>query len=291
MAQVSEDIPAERLSLGVGTPTATVAADGTAIAIRRQGKGIPVICLHATGHGGRDYAEFTRSISEEGFEPIIVDWPGHGASPPEATEQGVSAERYADILAELIPILCGEDKPILLGNSIGGAAALSYALREPRKVKALVLCNPGGLAPLTALSRFVIAAMVRFFRAGAGGSRWFAIGFAAYYRLVLPARPAREQRDRIVEAGPVMAPIMAQAWDSFRQPEADLRQSAKDLRLPTLFAWARQDQIVAWRFSRVAVQKIPNAEVRMFQEGHSPFLEDPEAFRVGFLNFTKQFSS
>jgi pimeloyl-ACP methyl ester carboxylesterase len=277
-----------RSNVGVQQPLTLLAANGTEVAVNRQGRGVPVICLHATGHGGRDYAAFENAMVRKGFEVFVVDWPGHGASPLDETGRSASAERYADLLADLIPSLCLETRPILLGNSIGGAAALSYALRYPDKIRALVLCNPGGLAPLNALSKAVIAGMVRFFGAGERGASWFARTFAAYYTLVLPAKSAAEQRARIVAAGPEMAPVLKQAWDSFRQPEADLRARAVKLAVPTLFAWAKQDRIVAWSRSKAAVGLIPMREVRMFRGGHSAFLEDPAAFNAAFLSFVER---
>ncbi|ALL13729.1 hypothetical protein AQ619_10455 [Caulobacter henricii] len=274
-----------RSLIGVQPPSALVPADGAVLAVSRSGKGVPVICLHATGHGGRDYEGFAAAIAPLGYEVIAVDWPGHGSSPAETTGRTASAERYAALLDDLIPALCGDERPILLGNSIGGAAALSFALRHPGKVRGLVLCNPGGLAPPSALTRAVIAGMVGFFAAGERGAGWFARSFAAYYRLVLSGKRAALQRARIIAAGPEMASLLKQAWDSFRQPEADLRKASTGLAVPVLFAWARHDQIVAWRFAKQAVRRIPGAEVQMFQGGHSAFLEDPEAFNAAFHGF------
>jgi pimeloyl-ACP methyl ester carboxylesterase len=273
-------------AVGVQAPYEQLAVNNTQMAVARRGKGSPIICLHATGHGGRDYETFAKNMSSENFEVISVDWPGHGAS-PDATNQTASAKRYAVLLADLIPALNLSARPILLGNSIGGAAALEFALDHPEKLRALVLCNPGGLAPLNVLAKLVIAGMVAFFGAGARGKRWFAPAFAAYYRLVLPGTPAIEQRARIIAAGPEVTPLLKQAWDSFRQPEADLRARAKSLKVPVLFAWAKQDQIVAWSRSQAAVRAIPNAKVVFFRGGHSAFLEDPEAFKAAFLAFTR----
>ena len=274
-----------RSAVGVQQPFALLDAGGTQVAVAQYGTGEPIVCLHATGHGGRDYAAFADAMAHCAYSVFVVDWPGHGASPPDATGRSVSAERYAELLAELVPALCGDVRPILLCNSIGGAAALSFALRHPSRVRALVLCKPGGLAPFNALANAVIASMVKFFAAGERKARWFPRAFAAYYRLVLPGKPAAAERERIVAAGPEMAPLLKQAWDSFRQPDADLRARAKTLAVPTLFAWAKQDQIVAWSRSKAAVDSIPGCEVNMFCGGHSSFLEDPAAFNKAFLAF------
>jgi 4,5:9,10-diseco-3-hydroxy-5,9,17-trioxoandrosta-1(10),2-diene-4-oate hydrolase len=134
---------------------------------------------------------------------------------------------------------------VLIGNSIGGAAAIGYAHAHPSHVAALVLRNPGGLAPVDQPSRLFITAMTRFFGARARGARWFPRAFAAYYRLVLPSPAARAQRERIIAAAPDTAAVIAEAWRSFADPAEDLGAMLAELDCPIQFAWARSDRIVA----------------------------------------------
>jgi pimeloyl-ACP methyl ester carboxylesterase len=276
-----------RLAVGVNPPFTYVRAGGTELAVKRVGAGIPVLCLHATGQGGRDYEDFANRVSSQGFELITLDWPGHGASPLDASGLPASAARYANLLDELVPAVFRDVQPVILGNSIGGAAALQFALRSPQKLRALVLCNPGGLAPLNLLAKTVIAMMVRFFSAGEHGARWFPHAYALYLKLILQQKPAHAQRARIAAAGSEMAPLLKQAWESFRQPEADFRQAVKSLSVPTFFAWAKHDQIVTWHRSKRAVQSLTRARVQMFKGGHAAFLEDPDAFARAFVQFIR----
>src|SRR5262249_57743760 len=95
----------------------------------------------------------------------------------------------------------------LLGNAIGGAAAIRYAATHPERVTALVLENPGGLdAADDRVGRTAIAAMVAFFAAGARGAGWFPAAFAAYYRLVLQRAPAAPHRPRSAASAPANRP-------------------------------------------------------------------------------------
>ena len=280
-----------RRAIGVQPPYDLVEAAGTNVAIARRGAGLPVLCLHATAHGGRDFESLVDTLVPLGFEMVCVDWPGHGASPPDASGQPASAKRYAAVLNDLIPVLFGDAKPIVIGNSIGGAAALIAALEKPEAIRALVLCNPGGLAPLDPLATAVIKLLVSFFETGARGARWFPWAFGLYYRLVLSGKPAQEQRARIVAAGSVMAPILVQAWRSFGEADTDLRTRAQALKLPVLFAWAKSDQIVAWSRSKRAVETIQQAKVEFFKGSHAAFLEDPVVFQASFLAFVRRLSN
>jgi 4,5:9,10-diseco-3-hydroxy-5,9,17-trioxoandrosta-1(10),2-diene-4-oate hydrolase len=266
-------------ALGVPEGALMVEACGVRLAVAREGRGPPVVCLHATGHGGRDFEAFAAAASDR-FEVIRIDWPGQGRS--DTDPKPASAARYAELLEALLPAL-GVEAPILLGNSIGGAAAILYASRRP--VRALVLCDSGGLVEVDQEVRRFIRAFVAFFRAGARGAWWFKPLFALYYGLVLPKPAARAQRRRIVEAACDLAPVLAQSWASFSRPEADIRALAAGLDVPVWFAWARQDKVIRLARCRPAIDAMRHAAVTEFDAGHAAFLEQPQAFLEGFERF------
>lgn len=270
-----------RENVGVPASAARVALrSGVELAVAREGEGPPLVCLHATGHGGGDFAELARALAGE-YEVIRIDWPGQGRSPSEQVP--ASAARYGELLIELLDQL-GIERPILLGNSIGGAAALHYASARP--VHALVLCNPAGLLRVDALTRMVCWLAARFFEAS--GARWFMPLFALYYRrLVLPRAYAREQRERIIAAGHELAPVLREAWRSFGQPDADLRVLASTIQAPVWLAWARNDRVIPLWMCRAAIARIPHATLSTFDAGHAAFLEDPRAFLDGLRAFLR----
>ena len=277
-----------RAQAGVAQPLSWIDAAGTRLAVSRRGAGAPVLCVHAIAHGGRDFEAFSNRMRDKGFEIVCLDWPGQGRSPDDATGAEAAASRYAEILAGVIvATFVPGDPPIVIGNSIGGAAAMIVAAKQPALIRALVLCNPGGLVVVDGFARTFCAAMTGFFRAGARGARWFSTPFAIYYRTVLPERPAREQRQRIIAAGRETAKVSAQAWASFGRPEADIRAVLRRIDRPMLFAWAKGDRIVSWARCRGAVSQT-SAEVQMFRGGHSAFMEDPDAFTAAFEAFARQ---
>lgn len=266
-----------RLRAAVGADAQSgreVVVDGLRIAYDDAGAGRPLVCLHAIAHGAADFAPLRERLRAR-HRVIALDWPGHGRSADDRAP--ASAERYATILAGFVDAL-GLDQVVLLGNSIGGAAALRFACAFPERTRALVLADPGGLDAVDATVRLVTGAMARFFAAGARGARWFPRAYALYYRMVLPGEPARAQRARIVAAGTEMAPRLVEAWRSFGAPSADLRASAMSLACPVLVAWAKQDRVVQLRRSLPAIRRIPDARLATFPGGHAAFLECPDAF-------------
>lgn len=271
-----------RRALGVPAPWRGVDVEGVRLAISDEGRGSPaLVCLHAIGHGGSDFTALrNRLLSSR--RVITLDWPGQGHSATDTVPP--SAARYAELVAGVLHAL-GVDRAVLYGNSIGGAAAIRCAALLPERVRGLVLANPGGLDQPDAISRAAIAAMVRFFRAGAHGARWFPAAYALYYRMILQRGAAAAQRARIVAAGPESAPLLAAAWESFGRPDADLRSAVATLTCPILFAWAARDQLVQLRRSRATIRRLSHAELRCFPAGHAPHLETPAAFDAALDRF------
>jgi 4,5:9,10-diseco-3-hydroxy-5,9,17-trioxoandrosta-1(10),2-diene-4-oate hydrolase len=271
-------------ALGVPAPFETILVDGVQLAYDDTGSSnVPVVCLHAVGHGGGDFG-FLRERIRRGHRVIRLDWPGQGRSGPD--REPASARRYATLLGLFLDSI-GVERAILLGNSIGGAAAIEFTASHPDRVRGLVLANPGGLGPVNLASRAVCRAMARFFRSGARGARWFGRAFRIYYGTVLRQPEASARRDQIVSAAYEVAPVLAEAWAGFARRDSDLRGLVAGIHCPVWFAWARQDRIIAYARNRRAIESFPNAMVQLFRGGHCAFLEDREAFVEGFLAFSE----
>ena len=266
----------------IGEPT-FISVDGVRLAVHRQGEGEPVVCLTAIGHDAFDFRPFANRLPS-GLEIICIEWPSHGDSGDDALP--ASAHRY-DVLLEGALDQLGLERPILIGNSIGGAAAILCASR--RDVKGLVLCNSGGLLEVTPALATICRGFSRIFAAGASGAFWYPTFFGLYYRMVLPLAPG--QRRRIISAAKRSAPLLAQAWESFGQASADLRGLASRVSAPVWAAWAMNDFILPLGGSRPGLDGFGSLKVEGFRGGHSPFLEDPDRFAERFLNFLAEASS
>lgn len=279
--------PPRRLALASMEPRRVVVVDGVSLALHDSAPDSdkPVLlCLHAIGHGGGDFAPVVAAFSND-FRVITLDWPGQGASGDDA--QPASAVRYTTLLEGVVQHL-GVTKPVLLGNSIGGAVAIEYASRHPDQVRALIVANPGGLDPGGFLAKLFIGNLEAHFHDGVDGVASFKPWFARYYDGILVTEAAKARKALIVEAGWESAPILEQAWHSFAQPEADLRAKAKTLPMPVLVTWAAKDELIQWGRNRDAVEAIPHVKVVHFEAGHAPFLETPDAFTAEARAFLQQ---
>lgn len=108
-----------------------------------KGSGPPMIFLHNGGGFWHSWEHQLHYFSKT-HTVYGIDWPGFGES--EAPDGLISLTLLTDVLAAFI-----EEKKLdevtLVGNCIGGSAALNYSKIHPDKVKDLVLFNlcPGSL--------------------------------------------------------------------------------------------------------------------------------------------------
>lgn len=269
--------PPRRLALASPEPRQTVTVDGVSLAFHDSapGSNAPVLlCLHAIGHGGSDFAGVVKTLSPQ-WRVITLDWPGHGASAADTI--AASARRYTTLLEGFVRAL-ELKRFVIVGNSIGGAVALQYAAAHSDDVRGLIVCNPGGLDPGGFIAKLFIGHLSSKFHKGAEGDASFAEWFEDYYGGILVTAAAKAQREKIVAAGWESAPILEQAWRSFATPEADIRKAAASLPMPVLVAWAARDELIQWNRNEDGVRAIPHATVVQFEAGHSAFLETPDAF-------------
>ena len=255
--------------------------DGVTLAYHDAGSGQTLLCLHAVGHGSRDFEMLRERVGDQ-CRMITLDWPGHGCSGDD--EQPASAGRYAELLATFIDQQ-ELRRPVIVGNSIGGAASILYASKQPESVAGLVICDAGGLVPPNGATRFFCNAMAAAYRRGQGGARWFSTFYSTQYRVLLRGSAADDHRRRIVAAGRDMSRVLEQAWQSFAGEDADIRELVTDVTAPVLLAWARSDPYNSYKLARPALAEFTRAETRLFPGAHAPFLEQPDTFASALMEF------
>ena len=274
----------KRFALGASSECRRVTVDGVSIAYDDRGAGFPVIGLHAITHGSRDFEHVADRLATR-WRLITPDWPGQGRSGPDTHPARLA--RYTELLAGFMDAL-KIDRAVLIGNSIGGSAAMAYAAQFPNRVAGLVLADPGGLIPMNALGYRICGLIAALGRAGQRDAFYFKPVFSMLYRQFLRTAAARAQRDRIVDAAAECAPIWEQAWLGFRTPEADQTDVGAQISCPVLFTWAARDPIVSFARSKDAIDRFPNHSVALFGGGHCPFLEEPEKFLAAVEPFIER---
>lgn len=278
--------PSKRLVLASPEPRRMMTVLGVEMAVHDSdpsGEKPAIFCLHAVGHGGSDFAAFEKAFADR-YRILTLDWPGQGASGADA--QPASAIRYAELFSALVQQLELKSM-VVFGNSIGGAVAIRYAAAYPEQVRGVILANSGGLDsnPGGFIPGLFIGRIEKKMRQGAQGDPDFKEWFRDYYSDILLGPAARAQREAIVDSAYEIAPVLEQAWASFKRADSDVRDLARGLRMPVFAAWARKDNLIRWSRNREAVEQIPHVRVQLFDAGHAAFLETPEAFNEAAATF------
>jgi 3-oxoadipate enol-lactonase len=104
----------------------------------------PVVLLHATGEQSADWSAVAPALAAASWPVYAPDLRGHGASdwPGQYTMAAVTADvaAFCDAL-RLAPA-------IVIGHSLGGAAAYQFAAGHPDRVRRLILEDPAPPWPL-----------------------------------------------------------------------------------------------------------------------------------------------
>ena len=106
------------------------------------GQGPVVVLLHGAGDHAGTWALVAPALAES-HRVLVPDLPGHGDSSPAAGP--LSLSRIVDGLAAVLDEEAPGKRVALVGNSMGGWAALLYAVRHPERVRHLVLENATAL--------------------------------------------------------------------------------------------------------------------------------------------------
>ncbi|MDB4968363.1 MAG: alpha/beta fold hydrolase [Myxococcales bacterium] len=250
------------------------------VAYEVRGQGPPMLLLCANGHDRHAFDAVMPELARR-FRTVAVDWPGMGESPALTTTTPASAPMMADLIEELVAGLA-LGPAVIIGNSIGGFAALRLAARRPELVRALVVVNSGGFSPVNWFTRAFCWLK---------GQRWFTRlcgrAFAAAYLKqrnphvadILARIDAARRRDDYLA-------VETAIWRNFPRPDNDVRAEAARVRCPTLLVWGRHDPVIRARVEgKIAQRAMPHASYVEIDSGHVPFAEAPEAFLGAALPF------
>jgi pimeloyl-ACP methyl ester carboxylesterase len=240
------------------------------VAVHVSGRGPGVVLLHANGGDHREFSEVIPALSRT-CTVYAVDWPGHGQSDPAPDPTAIA---FADLLPLILSEL-GGGPFALIGNSVGGFAALRTAIGRPDLVSRLVLVNPGGFTPRTPFALVTCKIM------GSGPVAPIAMRQLPRLYLRRSSGAVTAVKARAVEASqsPEAVRTFASMWRSFGDPKHDARRDVGWLTVPTLLIWGTRDPVLPWLIDgRRAAKAIPGATVVLLPCGHQAFLEMPPEF-------------
>jgi 4,5:9,10-diseco-3-hydroxy-5,9,17-trioxoandrosta-1(10),2-diene-4-oate hydrolase len=196
----------------------------------------------------------------------------------------------ADALAGLLDQL-GIEKVHFIGNSLGGGAALRFALNYPDRVGRLVLMGPGGLT-LNVLAPDPTEGVRRLMEFGAppGPSRE---KMAAFLRTMvfdqrLVTDELIDERFAIASQPEALAAMVAMGASFFGEHAEDgmLWRDAHRVKHEVLLVWGREDRVNPLDGALIALKQLRRAQLHVFGGcGHWAQLEKFDEFNELSLRF------
>ncbi len=256
--------------------------------VRDEGNpdGIPMVLIHGSNGSLQAWEGWVRELGGKA-RLISVDLPGHGLTGAWARDE-YTVEAYADFIEVLVDTL-NVDRFVLVGHSLGGAVAWSFAATRPDRVSQLVLVDSAGYprdgsdVPLsTQLARLpVLGDIGIYFKPEVLVRRSLADAYAD----PAMATPQRVRRTAELQRFPGNQEATLQRARTQDPLDPTL---LKRLDVPTLILWGGQDRWVpaadAFRFQN----DIKGAKLEIFGKlGHNPMEEDPKATAAAVADFLK----
>lgn len=256
-----------------------------------RGDADTVVMLHGGGPGASSWSNFGRNmpVIAKRFRAVMMDLPGYGGSaarPPDAHFFTVAADALAGLLDHL-----SIGKAHLIGNSLGGGAAVRFALRYPDRAGRLVLMGPGGLTlnvfapdPTEGVRRLME------FAAPPGPSRE---KMAAFLRTMvfdqrLVTDDLIDERYAVASQPDALAGMAAMGASFFGEHAEDgmLWREAHRLKHEVLLIWGREDRVNPLDGALIALKQLRRAQLHVFGGcGHWAQLEKFDEFNDLSLRF------
>ena len=241
------------------------------------GDGTPVVLLHCLGVDHRLWNDAVGALGT-GYRVLRYDLPGHGASatPP----AGYSIDDLADQLAAILDAQALA-RAHVVGMSLGGCVAQAFAGRYPERVAKLVLADTTPLYPPALQATWAQRASIARSR-GVGPlvaeklTIWFTPDFAA-----ADGPQVRYVRDTLTACDGEGYALACEALGA-----ADLRDSVRRIRAPTLIALGDGDLPPFHDAARWMHEAIPGSRVQLIQHArHAAPLQQSAAFAALLREF------
>jgi 3-oxoadipate enol-lactonase len=250
--------------------------------------GHPLMLVHGWTGAKEDFADWMEPLAERHFHVVAPDTRGHGSSSKPTAESDYTFDSYASDVLALADAL-DWDRFVLLGHSMGGMVAQVAALRDPRRLRGLILMDTHHGA--IDVEPAIVDAGIDMARTNGIDAIADLMALATEpgpldteaYRRVCAERPGHFQSgiDKTRRSSAAMFAAMLAEMSS----TPSRLDALASLDVPTLVLVGDQDEPFV-RASEQLAATIPGARYEVLADGgHSPQFEAPEAWWKAMTSF------
>ena len=264
---------------GTAGPTGKeVAVFGQKIHYQEVGSGPVVVLLHGLGGNTSNWAFNVAALAQK-FRVVVPDQIGFGRSDKPFINYRLAT--YVDFLDKFLSELKIE-RASLVGNSMGGWVAASYALKHPARVERLVLVDAAGFAPP---KEFDLGALSGLNPSTREGMRQ--LSALVFYNKAMFGSDAAVDVMLAARISAADGYTIERLVQSIHRGEDMLDGRLNAIKQPTLIVWGREDGLTPLaREGEKFKQGIPHAQLVVFEQcGHVPQVEKAAEFNAAVLKF------
>ena len=266
------------------------------VAVAEIGEGPVLVMLHGGGPGASGVANYHQNLPAlaRRFRVVLPDQPGFGGSyrPAEADlDERSITQITVDALFQALDEL-GIERFHLLGNSLGGAAALAMAQTRPDRVAGLVLMAPGGgWLPFGPTPTEGQKAMFRYFNGGGPSEEKMAdfIQTMVFDHRQFGADVVRARYEASLDESHIEFYHRCNAAFAKRHGMDPLWKDLHKIKSPTLLLWGRDDRTITLDGAQVMLNQIRDVQLHVFGNcGHWVQLERQRDFERLVADFLEE---
>ena len=266
------------------------------VAVAETGEGPVLVMLHGGGPGASGVANYHQNLPAlaRRFRVVLPDQPGFGGSyrPTEADlDERSITQITVDTLFQALDQL-GLERFHLLGNSLGGAAALAMAQTRPDRVAGLVLMAPGGgWLPSAPTPTEGQKAMFRYFNGGGPSEKKMAdfIQTMVFDHKQFGADVVKARYEASLDESHIEFYHRYNAAFAKRHGMDPLWKDLHTISSPTLLLWGRDDRTITLDGAQIMLKQIRNVQLHVFGNcGHWVQMERQREFERLVTDFLEE---
>ncbi|NJN43651.1 MAG: alpha/beta hydrolase [Anaerolineae bacterium] len=263
------------------------ALQGHHVNYKTEGNGPPVILVHGMGGSLHHWDYLFPELVSHRYEVFSLDLLGHGESAkPNSNGAGYHVDAIYAHLANWISRLDLHTAPIMIGHALGAYLILTYALRNPGKVRGMVLANPYFTPKqLSFPMRFPVIRPKLSAKILTMAPKW-TISSAFSLTRRNGEQFSREIRERLVDDVKRSDPTVF----TFASTTRDLSSQLNRIKTKTLVAWGENDPLFNSSYYPQLVEVIPEAVNCPIPGSHHIHLTSSRLFNNSVIKFLEQLS-